>query len=167
MTGHSVVRRRPDTRAARFAIVIAGVLVAAPLTAQSCPVGRPVSGDIGIRGVRCAGPAASCAINVDAQGGSRDVGDVGEVRQGSGVRHVFAVEPVVTELSGAAGEIVVGDTLVAIDGMLITTAAGGRRLARIRTGEVVALLIRRNGQLLEQRLEAVAGCGITSLRVSR
>ena len=51
-------------------------------TAAACPEGRAPAGDLGIRGLRCVGPNAACAIFVaDADGG---------------LRHSFAVEPTVT-----------------------------------------------------------------------
>jgi predicted metalloprotease with PDZ domain len=124
------------------------------VAAQECPAGRERSGDTGIRGVRCVGPAASCSINVAS-------GDGGERR------HLFAVEPIVTAVDSASAPLRAGDTLVAIDGVLITTTAGGARLARLRVDQAVVLLVRREGTLLELRLTARAGCGITSLEVVR
>jgi hypothetical protein len=59
------------------------------VAAQECPAGRERSGDTGIRGVRCVGPAASCSINVAS-------GDGGERR------HLFAVEPIVTAVDSAS-----------------------------------------------------------------
>jgi S1-C subfamily serine protease len=134
--------------------IAAGVFGAQPLTAQTCPGGREPRGDLGITGVRCVGPAASCAINIRS-GGS------------GSTYHMFAVEPTVMEAGAESMPIRVGDTLVAIDGVLITTAAGGRRLADLTAGQPVVLLVRRNGDLIELRITARTGCGITSLAVSR
>ncbi|MEX2609198.1 MAG: hypothetical protein WEA24_04570 [Gemmatimonadota bacterium] len=136
-----------------YSIVLGCLAAAPPLAAQQCPAGRPPAGDFGIRAVRCTGPAASCAINVPI--GSND-----------GVRHEFAVEPVITAVAEET-DLRVGDALVAVDGLLITTAAGGERLAGPRVGAAVLLLVRREGALLEIRMTAVRGCGIGSLRVSR
>jgi hypothetical protein len=80
---------------------------------------------------------------------------------------MFAVEPTVTAVSGAPRQIRAGDTVVAIDEVLITTAAGGRRLAGLDAGQTVLLLVRRNEELVELRITARVGCGITSLEVSR
>jgi len=134
-------------------IVLGCLGVASSLAAQQCPAGRPPAGDLGIRAVRCTGPAASCAINV------RTGGD-------DSVRHEFAVEPVITTVADET-DLHVGDALVALDGLLITTAAGGERLAGLRAGASVQILVRRDGVLHEIRMTAGRGCGIGSLRVSR
>jgi hypothetical protein len=134
---------------------------AAPLTAQQCPEGRTPVGDVGIGGLLCTGPAASCAINVR----SSDDG---------GVHHEFAVEPVIAALtagssptSSSDGALRLGDVLVAVDSVLITTAAGGRRLARLAPHATVRLLVRSDGELREIRMVARRGCGVRSLTVSR
>lgn len=100
------------------------------------------------------GPAASCAINV---------------RSGAGgvVRHTFAVEPVVTAITREARDLRPGDTVVAIEGILITTAAGGERLAQLPVGRTIVLLIRRDGALVDLQLTTRSGCGVTSLEVVR
>jgi predicted metalloprotease with PDZ domain len=128
------------------------LLYATPALAQStCPGDRPARGDFGIRALRCTGPGASCTINVS-----------------DSARHELAVEPVITavepSLVGRDG-VVVGDTLVAVDGLLITTREGGRRLADPPLDRPVAVLVRRRGEVLELSLRARAGCGVTSLRV--
>lgn len=135
-------------------LVAGGVFGSQPLAGQTCPGGRDASGDLGITGVRCTGPSASCAINLRA----RDDGST---------YHMFAVEPTVTAVSGASTEIRAGDTVVAVDEVLITTAAGGRRLAGLDAGQTVLLLVRRNEELIELRITARTGCGITSLEVTR
>jgi hypothetical protein len=135
-------------------IVAGGVLGARPVAGQTCPGGRDPGGDLGITGVRCAGPSASCAINLRS-------------RKDGSMYHMFAVEPTVTAVSGAPMPIRAGDTVVAIDEILITTAAGGRRLAGLVAGQTVLLLVRRNEELIELRMTARTGCGITSLEVSR
>jgi len=128
---------------------------AAQPAAAPCPGGRAQGGDLGLRGVACTGPAAACAIHVDDDGDRR---------------HEFSVEPVVTEVaegSAAAGRIVTGDVLVAVDGLLITTAEGGRRLANLSTGQPVAVRLRRQGRTVEVVLTPRPGCGLNSLRVRR
>ena len=134
--------------------IFAAILLAAGQMAAPCSGGRPETGDVGIRGLRCAGPAASCEINV-----TRDADDL--------PRHVFAVEPVVTSVDAGARDLRAGDTLVAVDGILITTAAGGRRLARLPIGAAVTLLVRRDAALVDVRTTARAGCGVSSLQVTR
>jgi hypothetical protein len=135
-------------------LMVVSQVIAAPLAAQECPGGRAPAGDIGIRGLHCRGPAASCAINVRA-------------RADGPVRHAFAVEPVIATLTDGAVGLRAGDTLVAIDSLLITTTSGGERLARLPIAGPVRVLVRRDGVLHEVRITARRGCGITSLRVSR
>lgn len=137
-----------------FPVLLGTHLALGSLAAQDCPGGRERSGDLGIGGIRCVGPSASCAINL---GTSSD----------DSLRHLFAVEPIVTRVDSTAAPLRAGDTLVAIDGVLITTAAGGTRLAKLRVGQVVVLLVRREGTLLELSITAGAGCGITTLEVIR
>lgn len=128
-------------------------LLSGPLAAQQCPDGRAVTGDVGIVALHCTGPAASCEINIQRSGDDR-------------ARHVFAVEPIITEFA-SVGDLRVGDAVVAVDSLLITTAAGGARLARLDAGAPVRLLVRRDAVLHEVRITARRGCGIRSLRVSR
>ena len=45
-----------------------------------------------------------------------------------------------------AGKLHTGDILIAIDGVLITTRDGGRRLANLRPGVPITLRIRRDGK---------------------
>lgn len=129
------------------------IVCASPAQAQwtSCPGGRAPRGDIGVRALRCTGPGASCAINIDAP-----------------ARHEFAVEPVITRVDpglAGSGGLMAGDTLVSVDGLLITTREGGRRLADPPLGRNVAVLVRRRGELLELSLRPRPGCGVSSLRV--
>ena len=135
-------------------------IVANSLAAQEveqCQLAQPQSGDIGIRGLRCVGPSASCAI------GLTDRADA--------LRHEFAVEPVVVQIApgGETGReregVRVGDVLVAIDSLLITTRAGGARLANLPVGRPVRLLVRRDGRLVELTLTPVRGCGVRSITV--
>lgn len=135
------------------ALLVGSQLLAGPAS-RACPGGRPEAGDVGIRGVRCSGPAAACAINVRSP-------------EDGGLRHTFAVEPIVTDVAPSAERPRAGDTIVSIDGILVTTAAGGERLARLPIGESIVLLVRRGEALLELRMTTKPGCGITSLEVSR
>jgi S1-C subfamily serine protease len=120
-----------------------------------CPGGLVDRGDIGVRRLRCVGPAATCTINLPA-------------RDGVPVHH-FSVEPVVVELAPAPVDDgpKIGDVLVAVDSTLITTQRGGRLLATLAPGAPVRLLVRRDGRLRELTFVAARGCGITSLQVSR
>jgi hypothetical protein len=129
------------------------IVIATPAFAQVCPEGRAASGDLGIRGLVCNGAAASCYIYS---------------RAGGQYQHRFSVEPRIEMLhQDAAGEALrVRDVIVAIDSLMITTTEGGRRLASVRPGQSVRILIRRDGQLLEQVMVARTGCGITRLTVT-
>ena len=131
-----------------------GLAVAVPATAQvqTCPDGLPVRGDAGIRAVRCVGPRASCAINIADE---------------HGFRHTFAVEPIVSVVADSTNDTAIrtGDRIVSVGGFLITTVAGGRRLANLQEGRPVTVLVRRNEKLLEITVTPVRGCGITSLSV--
>ncbi|NIM50812.1 MAG: PDZ domain-containing protein [Gemmatimonadales bacterium] len=55
----------------------------------------------------------------------------------------------------AEGKLRAGDKVVAIDGLLITSAEGGRRWGDVRPGETVQLLVRRDGR--ERPVEITAG----------
>jgi S1-C subfamily serine protease len=117
----------------------------------ACPEGRASAGDLGISGLHCVG--GSCAIYV---------------RDGQGYRHQFSTEPRLfgVEADGPSASLVSeDDVLVAVDGTLITTPAGGRRLARIEPGQKVELWLRRGGRDIDVSVTAAAGCGFTSLRV--
>ena len=136
---------------------LAGLLVVAfptSLAAQSaaCPAGRQPAGDLGIRALQCTGPGAACSIFVDDDAGH--------------TRHVFSVEPVITRMEADGGGLRPGDTLVAVDGRLITTAEGGRYLARPPVGREVTLVLRRDGALIRRSVRTFPGCGVRSLTVS-
>jgi len=118
---------------------------------RDCPDGRAPAGDLGISGLLCTG--GSCAIYV---------------RDGRGYRHQLSTEPRVfgvQEDGPSAGLVRENDVVVAIDGTLITTPAGGRRLAQIDAGQKVELWLRRDGRDLAVSVTATYGCGFTSLRV--
>jgi predicted metalloprotease with PDZ domain len=129
--------------------------VPALLTAQAaqCPEGRPSAGDIGIRRIECHGPSAACGIY-----GREDDGSF---------HHNFSVEPTITEIASAesAGGLAVGDRIVAVDSVLITTREGGRRLANLPVNAPVRVLVRRQGALREYVIRAERGCGIRGITV--
>ena len=60
----------------------------------------------------------------------------------------FGAEPVVRGQAGGSGFLLDGDVLVAVDGALITTPAGGQRLASVG-GPPLRLTIRRDGRQLD------------------
>jgi hypothetical protein len=111
-----------------------------------------MSGTIGITRLECVG--RSCSVSVsDRQGGWA---------------HDFAVEPrlgALDESLAPARQLRVGDIVLAIDGVPITTREGGRRLANLAVGETVRLRIRREGQEVELPLVPVLGCNTPGLSV--
>lgn len=136
-----------------LASVVSALLGSAGMArAQStCPEGRPVSGDIGVERYRCVGGA--CQIWVETP---------------LGLGHVFTTEPRIDRIDPdgpSAGELREGDVLVAVDGTLITSPAGGRRLASLEPGEGVDLWIRRGERDLDVRVIPVPGCNPSGLSV--
>ncbi len=119
--------------------IVAGFVLTAALTwgaalpAQQCPEGRTI-GDLGITGL---------------YGGARDWQKNWEqFRTEPKVRGVVQGGP-------ADGELQADDVIVAVDGFLITTEEGGRRLAHVSPRQTVALTIRRDGS--ERTVKVTAG----------
>lgn len=136
-------------------VLLMGVLAAlargpAPIRGQVVSVGEvqcdegAATGDLGITGLDCRG---ECTLTMNERGGDRTWS--------------FSLEPTVTGIgrhSPAYGVLRPGDALVAVDGMLITTAEGGRRYASIKPGENVRIRFRRDGRVGEADLQAVGSC---------
>jgi S1-C subfamily serine protease len=140
-------------RLGRNTILAIWALGAAPALAFAqarCEVRRP-EGTIGLEWLECV-TQVGCAVNLPAPGGWT---------------HSFSVEPVVREVARggpSAGLLRRGDVIVAIDGFLITTEEGGRRLANVTTGIPIVLQVRRYGQVQPVRILPAPGCnepGIT------
>jgi hypothetical protein len=71
----------------------------------------------------------------------------------------FSREPVIGGVDGpGVGRLREGDVLVAVDGDLITTGAGGLRYSSVRPGERVSLTLRRDGRMEELTLTAGERC---------
>src|SRR5918999_378345 len=116
-----------------------------------CPEGHPETGDIGITSLLCV--SGSCAVNL---------------RSGRGYTHEFSTEPRIdgVDRGGPAdGKLRDGDVIVAIDGVLITTREGGRRLANLKVGVPVTLRIRRAGREMDVTLVSKLGCNMPRLAV--
>lgn len=104
----------------------------------TCAEGEWVLGDLGISRSEC-----TCSVTYGP---------------GRAVIWRFDSELTIREVrtSGPAeGKLRAGDKVVAIDGLLITSAEGGRRWGEVRPGETVQLLVRRDGR--ERPVEITAG----------
>ena len=116
-----------------------------------CPEGHPETGDIGIEYLLCVG--GSCSVNL---------------RSGRGYAHDFSTEPLIRGIrpgSPSTGKLKTGDILIAIDGVLITTREGGRRLANLRPGVAVTLRVRRDGREMDIAVVPEVGCNMPRLAV--
>ena len=105
------------------------------VAARACPDGE-LRGTVGISSFEC----QNCTLTTD-----------GDERVWN-----FSSEPVVRVVrpgSPAAGKIREGDEIVAIDGHLITTGEGGRRLGNLEPGKSVSLVIRSGNR--ERTVEIV------------
>lgn len=140
------------TRFVLCAMLVAALVPGSIARAQgTCPEGRPMTGDLGIERYRCIGGA--CEIWTATE---------------RGLSHVFTTEPRIDRLDpeGPSAEALrEGDVLVAIDGILITSDEGGRRLASLRSGVAADLWIRRGDRDLEVRVVPVSGCNPSGLSV--
>jgi hypothetical protein len=116
-----------------------------------CPDGREKGGDLGIAELYCEG--GPCRIYE---------------RDDRGYRHEFSIEPRLVGISpdGPSARLVrESDALVAIDGVLVTTPEGGRRLAQLVPGRPVELWLRRGADEIKGDVTPRAGCGFRTLRV--
>jgi len=132
-----------------FAIASACAFVAAQ--ASPCPEGHPVTGDLGIEYLLCVG--GSCSVNL---------------RTDRGYVHDFSTEPRIRGLEEggpSSGKLHNGDVLIAVDGALITTREGGRRLANLTPGKPVNLRVRRGGQEIDVTVVPRSGCNMPRLMV--
>ncbi len=139
-------------RRARLLAVLAMTAFASPGLAQdTCPEGRPATGDLGIERYRCVGGACQIWTRADGE-----------------YAHVFTTEPRIDQVDPdgpASDRLRVGDVIVAVDDLLITTAAAGRRLANLDPGVPVRLWLRREGRDLQMSVTPIAGCGPHGLTV--
>ena len=134
------------------AAIAFALLPLAPLRAQE--LCRPPNDvDYGIQALRCTGPTAACAIYVHDDS--------------SAVHHRFSVEPVIAAVTNTSSGLEVGDVVVAVDRLLITTEAAGAHLVRVAPGQISAFLVRRAGDLITIPVTATRGCGLRRLTVGR
>lgn len=122
-----------------------------PVMAQSCPDGREPFGSPGIGEYHCVG--GTCEIN----------------EPGDPYAHTFTTEPRLRDIDPdgpSAGKLQSGDVLVAVDGVLITTPEGGRRLGGLAPGQQSRFTVRRDGRLHEVRIVPERSCELPDLEVS-
>jgi len=142
-----MIRRRMTV----FFAVASACAFAVAAHAQACPEGHPKTGDIGISHLLCV--TGSCSVNL---------------RTDRGYRHKFSIEPKIQGLEKGGpswGRLQNGDVLVAIDGVLVTTREGGRRLANLIPGRPVELRIRRAGREMTVTVIPRSGCNMPLLAV--
>ncbi len=137
---------RPDALAGPL---VAALLAIQPLAAQQCSNGLPGFGSIGVGEFECVG--GSCAVNM---------------RTGDPYAHSFSTEPRLRDIAPWADVLHEGDVLVAVDGRLITTAEGGRRLGSVKPGQDVKLTLRREGREIQAWLTARQSCELPRLEVT-
>lgn len=127
-----------------LAVAAALLASAGAAGAQECAAGSARTGTLGIGMLHCVG--GSCAMGV---------------AEGAGRAHRFSTEPRVWHLDPrgpAAVALREGDAITAVDGALITTREGGRKLANLAPRRAVTLRVRRARTEMEVRLVPVAGC---------
>lgn len=143
----------PRSLAARWLpVALTLALTACGADAQTCGDGIPRTATLGIGLLQCVGGA--CTVNA---------------RDGAGRAHDFSTEPRVWNLDAdgpAAGVLRDGDQILAVDGALITSRDGGRRLANLHAGVPVALRIRRGGSEMRVSVMPRAGCNTPTLAVT-
>ena len=110
----------------------------AGVTAEACPGGLEPRGTVGISSFEC----SNCRLYTS---------DDERVWNFSSEPIVRAVKPG----SPADGKIREGDAIVAVDGHLITTGEGGRRLAGIKPGQAVSMVVRSGNR--ERTVELLSG----------
>ena len=135
------------------AIGLAAILASAALAALPAVVvgqGRceEGAGTLGIQGMRCEG----CAFRMSEAG-------IEEAR--------FRTEPEVIAVARgftSGDRLRAGDRIVAVDGALITTLDGSRRLVDLAAGQAVALRVRRDGGVVDLDMVAGSACELTRRR---
>lgn len=136
----------------QLSLALALALTARGVAAQTCEGGVPRTATLGIGLLQCVGGA--CTLNAS---------------DGAGRTHDFSTEPRVWRLDAdgpAAGVLREGDQILAVDGALITSRDGGRRLANLRAGVPVALRIRRGQAQMRVLVTPRPGCNTPALAVT-
>jgi hypothetical protein len=133
------------------------IAIGAPLLAQSaassaCPAARSTSATIGVGAFVCYG--GNCIL-FD--------------RTPEGPSHTFTVEPILRGVPAngpAAGKLLDGDIIIAIDDALITTVRAGRKLAAPVVGRPLRFRVRRSGRETEAVVVPAEGCETPGIAIS-
>lgn len=128
-------------------VIVCSLLSAARVSGQ-CTDERATVGDLGVGMYHCV--AGSCGIydGLDRR------------------YYTFSVEPQVWKIrpgGPASGRLRDRDVIVSVDGVLVTTARGGRMLANLNPGQAVRLTIRRHGVQREVTVPTGSTCAIPML----
>ncbi|HET9332460.1 MAG TPA: PDZ domain-containing protein [Gemmatimonadota bacterium] len=136
--------------AAALAISVPNDALAQTGQTTSCPNGREPVGDLGIEELRCS--SGRCLR--------------GFTFEDDRLITTFTTEPRVHALKPPADAVLQeGDVIVAVDGLLSTTAEAGKRLAKVEPGDRVRLKIRRDGTEREVTITASSSCDRVHRRV--
>lgn len=163
---HVGVTMRTGTRIA-LGVTICAVAAGGPLEAQmwgsatsrSCDRGGEPRPSLGIGTFHCRGGTCLVGGIYATQAG------LPEATRGLLDHHPrawdFSVEPSLWEIAPdgpAAGRVLEGDVLLAVDGSPVTTREAGRTLAALEPGTPVELTLRRDGDLVQVEIVPVEGC---------
>ena len=143
-------RTIPMLAAAALALSMPNGALAQAGQTTSCPDGREPVGELGIAELRCS--SGRCLRGFTFEDGR--------------LITTFTTEPGVHALEPPADAVLEeGDVIVAVDGLLSTTAEAGKRLAKVEPGDRVRLKIRRDGTEREVTITAAASCDRVHRRV--
>lgn len=120
-------------------------ITALPVAAQQRSCDQEAWAWIGVDAFHC--PGGTCAF----RGSSED-----------SLQFEFSAEPWLRAIApdGPAADVLKeGDVLVAVNGLLITTASGGRELGHLEQGQRARLTVRRADQLLDLEVDPEDHCG--------
>jgi len=150
------IGENPSRKSAHVTVLALGVVLLVPIfgmgsggntappsQSPTCPDGRVAQGDLGISEFEC-----HCSVTI---------GDETVWR--------FRTEPEIRALredGPAEGVLQAGDRIVAIDGHLVTTEAGGDRWSHIRPGERLELRVRRDHEVKSVEIVAEHRCSTAS-----
>lgn len=110
---------------------------------EPCPA--PDRGSLGITGLKC----DHCSFSRGRAGFTQ-------------ARFLTEPEVFAVDVEGTEGDhLRAGDVLVSIDGDLITTEAGARRLTSLQADDWVDVTVRRDGRTRQLRIRAARACDVT------